>query len=130
MIRSGWQLRRWLAREILDKDIGRKPPQKERRGPARDSRYRAWIRTLPCAACGCSWNVEAAHTGSDGGMSMKASDYSCIPLCTNCHTMATDSYHRISGGRQGFEISRGIVIAELVARLNRVWFALSENVKS
>jgi hypothetical protein len=43
--------------------------------------------------------------------------------------MAPDSYHRISGGRQGFEVSRGIVIAELVARLNRVWFALPEDVK-
>jgi hypothetical protein len=62
-------------------------------------------------------------------MSMKASDYSCIPLCTDCHTMGPDSYHRISGGRQGFEISRGIVIVELVARLNHAWFGDAKEVK-
>jgi hypothetical protein len=55
-------------------------------------------------------------------MSMKASDYSCIPLCTDCHTTAPDSYHRISGGRQGFETSHGFAIAELVSRLNNAWF--------
>ena len=120
MIRSGWQLRRWLAREILDKDIGRKPPQKERRGPARDSRYRAWIRTLPCAACGCSWNVEAAHTGSDGGTSLKASDYSCVPLCCDCHTLGPLSYHQL--GREEFELRHDLDLKALVKRLNRLWF--------
>jgi hypothetical protein len=125
MIRSNWQLRRWLAREILDQDIGRKPPKKERRGPTRDSRYRAWIRTLPCAACGRTWGVEAAHTGSDGGMSMKASDYSCIPLCGECHTMRPDSYHRIHGGRVAFEQQHGIDFTMLVMRLNRAWWAMN-----
>ena len=122
MIVPNWQLRRWLAREILDKDIGRRPPQRELRGPVRDSRYRTWIRTLPCAACGTTWDVEAAHTGSDGGMSMKASDYSCIPLCTDCHTMRPDSYHRIHGGRAAFEKQHSIDIGRLVAHLNRIWW--------
>ena len=69
----------WLAYEIHGRVL-RKPPGKERRGPARCKDYRAWIRTLPCRACrieGCS---EAAHVGTDGGMSMKATDYSCVPL--------------------------------------------------
>jgi hypothetical protein len=50
-------------------------------------------RVLPCGVEGRS---EAAHTGSDGGMSMKASDRSCVPLCADCHTQRADSYHRIA----------------------------------
>ena len=41
-----------------------------------------------------------AHTGSDGGMRQKASDYSCIPLCANCHTQGPQAYHPI--GRAAF----------------------------
>jgi hypothetical protein len=63
--------------------------------------------------------VEAAHTGSDGGMRQKASDYSCIPLCWDCHQGAVDSYHRLS--RSAFEGRRGIDCAKLVARLNTDW---------
>ena len=61
----------------------------------------AWIRTLPCIACGVEGRSEAAHTGTDGGMSMKASDYSCVPLCSDCHTQAPGAYHRV--GKRVFE---------------------------
>jgi hypothetical protein len=107
----------------------RSPRRKPRKGPARNWKYRAWIRTLPCAACGSTSNVEAAHTGNDGGASMKASDYSCIPLCTNCHTMAADSYHRHPDGVEGFALSHDISIAGLVKRLNHCWFEYSGMVK-
>src|SRR5690348_16186955 len=100
----------------------RRKRRRPRRGPARSWKYRAWVRSLPCAGCGSNYSVEAAHTGSDGGASMKASDYSCIPLCTDCHTMAPDSYHRHPDGREGFERSHNFSIAELVARLNHAWF--------
>ena len=33
--------------------------------PARDSRYLAWIRTLPCAVCGPTRGIEVSHTGPD-----------------------------------------------------------------
>ena len=100
IMRSRRDLEQYLAREVLGRDIPRKEPQRERRGPARDTAYRAWIRTLPCSACGSIWSVEAAHTGRDGGMSMKSSDYSCIPLCSDCHTRGPHAYHRI--GREQF----------------------------
>src|ERR1017187_4447379 len=48
-----------------------------------------------CIACGIEGRSEAAHTGSDGGMSMKASDYSWVPLCSGCHTQAPGAYHRV-----------------------------------
>lgn len=117
------QLRRWLSKEILGKDIPRKPATRASalggKKTARNWKYKLWIRSLPCAVCGCT-PTEAAHTGSDGGMSMKASDYSCIPLCADCHTQGPRSYHRI--GRPAFELEHDIQVAELVARLNRLWF--------
>jgi len=47
----------------VGREIQRKPTGRERRGPARDAAYRAWIRTLPCSACGSTWLVEVGHTG-------------------------------------------------------------------
>ncbi len=53
--------------------------------PVRDPAYRRFIRSLPCAACGKSRFIECAHTGPHG-LSQKASDLDCIPLCANpCH---------------------------------------------
>ena len=110
-----WQLERWLAREVLGQDIGRKPPQKARRAsPARDRKYRAWIRSLPSAVSG-KGPCEACHTGSDGGASMKASDYSCIPLIPEEHR----EYHWI--GKPAFEQKYRLDCEGLVRRLNREW---------
>ena len=92
------------------------PPRK---GPARDDEYKNWIRTLACCACGHPAPSEAAHTGCDGGMSMKASDYSCVPLCADCHTRGPLAYHRI--GKRAFERVHGIWFASVVARLRREW---------
>jgi hypothetical protein len=64
---------------------------------------------------------EAAHTGNDGGMSMKASDYSCVPLCYNCHTQAPSAYHRI--GKRAFERVHDVCFAAEVRRLNAIWKA-------
>ena len=72
-------------------------------------------------------NIEAAHTGSDHGTAQKASDYSTIPLCQDCHTLAADSYHRL--GREAFERAHGLDLAELVRLLNRAWFAHGSDVK-
>jgi hypothetical protein len=123
----GKQLRAYLSREVLGKAPERKPPIRartgERRGPARDPDYRAWIRSLPCAACGCERGIEAAHTGSDGGTSMKASDYSCIPLCGACHRTGLSAYHRT--GRAAFEAHWGLCCAALVRRLNAAWMRMA-----
>jgi hypothetical protein len=52
-------------------------------------------------------------------MSMKASDYSCVALCAECHTRAAGAYHR--GGKQAFESARGLTFVALVTQLQREW---------
>ena len=123
-MKNDHQLRRWLMQEVHGVEIPRKPPQRASvlrgNGPARSWRYRQWIRSLPCACCGVEPAGEAAHTGSDGGMSLRSSDYSCVPLCTECHTQSELAYHRL--GKQAFELRHNVSLAELVKRLNRIWF--------
>jgi hypothetical protein len=112
----------WLLwKAILERKPQRQKERKLRRGPTRDPTYRAWIRTLPCTICGSVWKVEAAHTGCGGGMSMKPSDYSCIPLCRNCHTAAKGAYHRV--GKFAFERNYAIDLQGLVKSLNFSWAA-------
>lgn len=43
-----------------------------------------WIRTQPCVMCGSKSEIEAHHTES-GGMAIKGSDESCVPLCHAHH---------------------------------------------
>jgi hypothetical protein len=115
-IPNDFYLRKWLAREVLGKDIGRKPPQKERKGPARDSDYLAFIRQQPSLVSG-QYGCEAAHTGSDGGMSQKASDYSCVPLTPAEHR----EYHRI--GKAAFGRKHGLDYDTCTRRLYAEWRA-------
>lgn len=118
----------WLMYRVHGKTVHPRKTRRTRarRGPARNWKYRAWIRTLPCLVCGREPS-EAAHTGSEGGLQLKASDYSCVPICMQCHTMAPDSYHRL--GRVGFEAVHQVDCRELVRRLNHDWFAYSREVK-
>ena len=62
---------------------------------------------------------EAAHTGIHGGMSMKASDYSCVPLCSDCHTRGPLAYHRI--GKRAFERVHVLRFASIAGLLCREW---------
>jgi hypothetical protein len=116
---TGQPLRDWLAWAIHNRKPERRASTPARKGRPRDEHHKAWIRTLPCVACGIEGRSEAAHTGADGGMSMKASDYSCVPLCSNCHTQAADAYHRV--GKRAFERGHGLSFVRIVAQLNREW---------
>lgn len=84
------------------------------RGPARDPRYLAWIRLQPSVVSG-NWPCEAAHTGSDGGIGIKASDTSCIPLTHYEHC----EYHQM--GRVAYGLLHGLDFVSLVKQLNREW---------
>ena len=114
---------RWLYQQVHGtKPKRRSPRRSSSRGPARSWRFKAWIRTLACASCGSSHDVEAAHTGSDGGMRQKASDYTCIPLCSDCHTQAQHSHHRDREACEARVLARlRMTIADLVKDLNREW---------
>jgi len=115
------QLRSCLAWAIHGRKPQRRAASSTRKGPWRDRAYLAWIREMPCIACGVEDRSEAAHTGRDGGMSMKASDYSCVPLCSDCHTQAPGAYHRV--GKRAFEQRHRLSFAQVVSRLNREWQA-------
>lgn|ERR1041385_1094911 len=118
---------RYLRFAVLGLTIHPRRPRRKSsgRGPARSWRYLAWVRSLPCLICG--GKAEAAHTGSDGGMRLKASDYSCVPLCHGCHRGGNDSYHQL--GRESFERVHQVDLAAIVRRLNHDWFAYSKEVK-
>jgi hypothetical protein len=60
----------------------------------------------------------------DGGMSQKASDFYCVPLCSDCHTMSATAYHRI--GQAAFEKLHKLNFRALVKRLNREWRNLAD----
>jgi len=82
--------------------------------PNHQAAYRAWIRTLDCLVPLCVFRpVHAAHTGSDGGIALKASDWSCVPLC---HFHHLEFYH--AKGKHEFEDHFGISFASEVERLN------------
>lgn len=117
---TGKQLRQYLAYMVHGRksEAPRKPPakarQSARRGPVRDPKYLAWIRTLPSIVSGRT-PCDACHTGTDGGMSMKASDYSCVPMTRAEH----EEYHRI--GREAFARRYGLDFAGIAARLRAEW---------
>src|SRR5690242_2933110 len=100
-----------------------RPPRRRafNRGPARNEDYKTFIRRQRCCVCG-RLPSEAAHTGMDGGMSQKASDYSCVPLCNVCHTAGGKSYHRI--GRKEFERLHRIDFDVIVEGLFTEWSAV------
>jgi hypothetical protein len=52
-------------------------------------KHLAFIRQLPCTACGQIAPSEAAHirSGSDAGLGMKPSDRFSLPLCSECHAL-------------------------------------------
>jgi hypothetical protein len=112
---AAWQLERWLAWEVHGRKL-RKPPQRASvlsHKPARDYKFRAWIRSLPSAASGLS-PCQACHTGPHA-IGQKASDYSCIPLTADEHR----AYDR---DPKGFAKQHGLDVPELTARLTRIWF--------
>lgn len=57
--------------------------------PLRDEAYRRLVAALPCMACGIVGYTQAAHPNTGKGLSMKADDRDCFPLCTvggnDCH---------------------------------------------
>jgi hypothetical protein len=116
---TGKRLEAYLAWVIHGRRTPLRAMSSMRRGPPRNEAYKDWIRSLPCVACGVEGRSEAAHTGGDGGMSMKASDYSCVPLCADCHRQAPGVYHRL--GKCAFVRARGVRFEEMTARLQKEW---------
>ena len=83
--------------------------------PVRNPVYLQWIRTLPCAVCRTTRQIEAAHTGPHG-ISQKSSDLSAIPLCARHHRTGYDSSHKL--GPRRFAEMHQLNIRGLVERLS------------
>ena len=83
--------------------------------PRRDLKHLQWIRTLPCAVCGSTRYVEAAHTGPHG-LGQKSADSAAIPLCIRHHRSGNDSYHKL--GPRLFAAAHHLKISEVLNALN------------
>lgn len=116
----GRNFERWLYREVHGTDAPRAPRQKPRRGPARNWKYEAWIKSLPSLVSGRP-GCEPCHTRNNG-MSSKGSSYSCVPL-------TREEHREYDAGREAFELRYGVEMAAEVRRLNSTWFRYAGLVK-
>jgi hypothetical protein len=68
----------------IAKDI---PRSNRKPNPRRQAEHLAFIRMLPCIACGRSAPSQAAHvrSGTDGGVGLKPHDKFSTPMCAACH---------------------------------------------
>ncbi len=87
-------------------------PIYQREVPVRDAKYLAFIRMLPCVACGKKkWRMEAMHTGMHG-LGQKASDLDALPGCHECHR----ELHKIGPVR--FQFKYSVSFDDLRAKFN------------
>jgi len=86
-----------------------KPKPHLRRRP----QHLAFVRQLPCVACGKAAPSEAAHvrSGTHGGVGVKSGDRYAVPLCIACHARQ----HRI--GELTFWSALGIDPLNVALRL-------------
>ena len=63
------------------------PRGKRKPNLRRKATHLAFIRLLPCVACGLEGFSQATHVrnGADGGTGLKSSDRFNLPLCGTCH---------------------------------------------
>lgn len=64
---------------------------------ARDPKYLSRVRQLPCCMCG-AWPPNQSHHLTGGGMALKTSDGSTIPLCFKDH----HDLHALAGRFKGW----------------------------
>ena len=88
-----------------------------------DAKFLAFIRTLPCCACGIRYEVQAAHIrmGSvkhgkrQTGMGERPDDKWTLPICAHDHLNGPQSIHR--AGEEKFWQRIGIDPFALAIRL-------------
>lgn len=82
--------------------------------PGRSDEYLDYIRTLPCYIC--SRYPAEPHHAETGGVSLKGSDFSCVPLCRHHHRELHDVL-----GAHSFQKAHDISIWHGVARAFITW---------
>jgi len=100
--------KRFLPKKV-EVDIGESRVYKKKKTREKDDHYLEFIRSQPCCVCG----IEGSHPHHTdvGGMGTKGSDYSCIPLCADHHTLGSNAIHRI--GEFNFELHFEINLDEI-----------------
>jgi hypothetical protein len=73
----------------------------------RSEEYKKFVRSLPCSSCGSPGPSEPHHV-EQGGVGIKGSDYSCIPLCNSCHRFLEDRGHRRAEIQSHFSVSMAV----------------------
>lgn len=81
--------------------------------PERDLKYIDWIKSLPCIIC--QFTFSDPHHTETGGKGTKASDYTCIPLCSAHHLEVHTT------GKQTFQKKHNINFKEVCERLQTIW---------
>ena len=68
----------------IPRTLARHKPKPDMR---RRMQHLAFVRQLPCVACGKAAPSEAAHVraGTDSGVGIKPGDRYAVPLCSACH---------------------------------------------
>lgn len=124
--REAARIARAKARVAREKAIDRS--RSEQRAPRlRDNVYLAWIRRLPCVACGSRERVEAAHIRAGypsagwapTGMQQKPDDARVASLCASCHREGPDAQHR--SNERAWWSARGIDPPDLCAALRKAF---------
>ena len=75
---------------------------RQRRPRWREGQHLKWIRTLPCAVCGCSRDIHAAHIRAASlqfgkmaiGLAEKPDDCWTTPLCGEHHVFGEEAQHQ------------------------------------
>lgn len=83
--------------------------------PVRSERYKSFVRSFPCIACGSTRRrSEAMHIGPHG-IGQKSSDLDTTPGCYLCHK----ELHRL--GRVRFEMLHGIDFNQAISDLQLMY---------
>lgn len=92
-----------------------------------DKVYTAWVRTRPCSARSmanagdCFGGVQAHHAGRDRGLSQRAHDDTCIPLCVKHH----QDWHSAAGPFRPLDKERRRQWSEQqIGAMRRLWAAV------
>mgnify|MGYP001593580151 CR=1 FL=1 len=79
----------------------------------RNDIYLDFVRGLPCSSCGAPEPSDPHHV-EQGGVGIKGSDFSTIPLCRACHGFLEDNGHRVAEKTLRFSVS--MAVAETLHR--------------
>ena len=83
--------------------------------PVRSEKYKRWVRSFPCIACGTMKRLRQAHHVGPHGMAQKSSDLDTVPACYKCHA----ELHRL--GRVRFEMLHGIDFTVAISDLQMMY---------